>query len=259
MLYTKYLKMHMRSSFQYRANMAFIAITQVLVNIGEVLGVWMLFLQFDSVGGWTFYQSLLMMGVIYTVFSFTECFARGYDEFPKLIKSGEFDRILIRPVSIHYQIFGSKIEFTKLARMLLGIVLSVIALVNMNIDWNVWKVLVLIATYICGCFVIFGLFVLSAGISIYTVENLEFLNIFTNGSKEVAYYPINIYAKWLARFFTFVIPVACFNYLPLSFLTGTGSVPMWLCGVAPLFGMLFILPCIIFFNLSLKRYKSTGT
>ena len=148
---------------------------------------------------------------------------------------------------------------TNATPFVMGIVISVIALVNMNIDWNVWKVLVLIATYICGCSVIFGLFVLSAGISIYTVENLEFLNIFTNGSKEVAYYPINIYAKWLARFFTFVIPVACFNYLPLSFLTGTGSVPMWLCGVAPLFGMLFMIPCIIFFNLSLKRYKSTGT
>lgn len=83
-------------------------------------------------------------------------------------------------------------EFVKLTRVFIGLIISVIALVNMQIDWNVWKVLVLIATYLCGTVVVYGLFVLSAGISIYTVENLEFLNIFTNGSKELAFYPINI-------------------------------------------------------------------
>lgn len=251
--------MHLKSSFQYRYNMMFITFNQILINISEILAVYLLFSQFNSVAGWTFYQSLLMMGIVYTVFSLTECFARGYDEFPKLIKSGELDRFLIRPVNIHYQIFGSKIEFTKLARVILGIVISIIAIVNINVDWNILKVLVLISTYICGIFVIFGLFVLSAGISIYTVENLEFLNILTNGSKELAYYPINIYAKWLTRIFTFIIPIACFNYLPLSYILEIGSIPSWLCAISPLLGMLFVIPCIIFFNLSLRKYKSTGT
>lgn len=259
MLYKNYLKMHLKSSFQYRYNMMFITFNQILINISEILAVYLLFSQFNSVAGWTFYQSLLMMGIVYTVFSLTECFARGYDEFPKLIKSGELDRFLIRPVNIHYQIFGSKIEFTKFARVILGIVISIIAIVNINVDWNILKVLVLISTYICGIFVIFGLFVLSAGISIYTVENLEFLNILTNGSKELAYYPINIYAKWLTRIFTFIIPIACFNYLPLSYILEIGSIPSWLCAISPLLGMLFVIPCIIFFNLSLRKYKSTGT
>ena len=114
MLYANYLKMHLKSSFQYRYNMMFISFNQVLINISEVLAVYLLFKQFDSVAGWTFYQSLIMMGIVYTVYSLTECFARGYDEFPKLIQSGELDRFLIRPVNIHYQIFGFKIEFSKL-------------------------------------------------------------------------------------------------------------------------------------------------
>ena len=259
MLYSKYLKMHFKSTFQYRLNMFITSFAQIIINIGEVIAVWMLFDRFDSVGQWTFYQSLLMMGIIFTTFSFAECFARGYDEFPKLIKSGQLDRMLIRPVNLHYQIFGSKIEFTKLGRTFLGIVISIIALINMNIDWNIWKVLVLIATFLCGIVVIFGLFVFSAGVSIYTIENLEFLNILTNGSKEIAYYPINIYNKWLARFFTFVIPIACFNYLPLSFITGIGILPSWLCGTAPLLGMFFVVPCILFFNFSLRKYQSSGT
>ncbi len=259
MLYNKFLKMHIKTSMQYRFNTLFIGITQVLVNIGEVLGVWILFSQFTSVKGYGFYECLLMMGIVFTVFSFAECFARGYDEFHMLIKSGEFDRMLIRPVNIHYQILGSKIELTKLARMALGIALVIIALVNLNIDWSFLKILVLISSFICGITTITGLFIISATISIFTIEQFEFVNIFTNGAKETAYYPINIYAKWMTKIFTYVIPVACFNYLPLSYLLEIGNVPMWLCAISPLIGIVFIVPCIIIFNLCLKKYKSTGT
>lgn len=259
MLYNKYFKMHMKSSFEYRFNMFLISFSQVFICIAEILAVWLLFQRFETVGSWGFYESLLMLGIIYTVYSITECFARGYDEFAKLIKSGEFDRLLIRPVNIHYQIFGSRIEMSKVSRIILGIVVSIIALVQIGVDWTVWKVLVLISTYLCGCLVILGLFIIGAGISIYTIENLEFVNIITNGCKELSYYPINIYNKWLARFFTFIIPLACFNYLPVSFIVGNPATIPWLCAISPLLGGLFIIPCLIFFNLSIKRYQSTGT
>ena len=44
----------------------------------------------------------------------------------------------------------------------------------MNISWTFVKILVLIAMFICGCCVILGVMMIGAGISIYTVENLEF-------------------------------------------------------------------------------------
>ncbi len=259
MLYNKYLKMHLKSSLEYKANTIFLSMAQALIFIGEILGVWLLFLKFEAVGEWGFYDSLLMSGVVMTSFSLMECFARGYDEFPNLIKNGTLDRLLVRPVNIHYQLLGAKIEFSKFLRIILGITVSIIAIINMNINWNILKIIVLISMYLSGCIIIFGLMILCAGISIYTIENLEFTNIITNGSKELAYYPINIYKKWLTRIFTFIIPIACFNYLPLSFLLETGSIPLWLCGISPFLGMLFIIPCLIFFNFSLKKYQGTGT
>ena len=200
-----------------------------------------------------------MFGIITTVFSFTECFARGFDEFPNLIKHGELDRLMVRPVNMVYQIFGSKIEFSKLARVILGIIVSIIAIINLNISWTVAKVIVLLLTYTCGCFVILGVMMIGAGISVFSVENLEFINIITNGAKEVSYYPINIYNKWLSRVFTFIIPVACFNYLPLSYIMGYGNLPQIVYALSPLIGALFIIPCLLFFLWSLKKYQSSGT
>lgn len=258
-MYRKYFNMQLKSNLEYRMNMLLLIITQTFTTAAEIIAVYLMFARFETVGGWGFYDSLLMFGIMIIIFSVVECFARGYDEFGSLIKHGDLDRMLVRPVGLHKQIFGSKIEFFKLGRVLLGIIVLIIALAKLNIAWTVWKVAVLVATLVCGIFMIFGLFLVNATVCIFSVDNTEFINIITYGSKELAHYPLDIYNKWLRRIFTFIIPVACFNYLPVSFLLGKGSVPMWLCGVSPLFGLIFFLPCLLLFNISLKKYQSTGT
>ena len=259
MLYSKYVKMHRKSSFQFKANTIMLAISSILVSLGEIVAVYLLFRNFESVGYWGFYETALMFGIITSVYSFTECFARGFDDFANLIKHGELDRLMVRPINVVYQIFLSKMEFYKIPRSILGFVICGIALANLNISWTIAKVVVLILTFICGCCVILGVMMVGAGISVFTVENLEFVNIITNGTKEIAYYPVNIYSKWLSRIFTFIIPVAGFNYLPISFIMGYGSLPQILYALSPLMGVVFLIPCLIFFVCSLKKYQSTGT
>ena len=259
MLYNKYVKMHTKSSFQFKGNMAMVSFSSILISLSEIFAIFLLFKRFESVGYWGFYETALMFGIITTVFSFTECFARGFDEFANLIKHGDLDRLMVRPVNLVYQIFGSKIEFSKLARVILGLIVSIIAIAKLNIVWTFTKIIVLILTYICGCFVILGVMMIGAGISVFSVENLEFINIITNGAKEISYYPINIYNKWLSRVFTFIIPVACFNYLPLSYIMGYGNLPQIVYALSPLIGALFIIPCATFFSWALKKYQSSGT
>lgn len=259
MLYNKYLKMNFRSTMQFKTNTLLITVSQILISLAELFAVWIMFKQFKSVGYWSFYETVLMFGIITTVFSFAECFGRGYDEFADLIRKGDLDRLLVRPVNIHLQIMGYKVETSKLARVVLGIAVSIIAIIKLGIKWTVGKALVLISTYICGVVVITGIFMIGAGISVFTVENLEFINIITNGGKELSFYPINVYSKWLTRIFTFVLPFACFNYLPMSFIMGYGSLSPVIYALSPILGTLFIIPCVLFFNWCISKYQSTGT
>lgn len=259
MLYKKYAKMHLKSCLQYKFNVMLLSFSSTLLSVSEILSVWLLFQNFKSVGYWGFYETALMFGIVTFAFAFVETFARGFDEFSTIIKDGTLDRLLVRPVNIYKQIFGSKIEFSRLGRVFLGLIVSIIAILNLNVEWTFLKILVLLGTFVCACFIIFGLILIIAGITVFSVESLEFLNILTYGSKELSFYPINIYNKWLARIFTFVIPVACFNYLPISFIMGYGSHSQILYALAPFIGMLFVIPCILFFNWCLKRYQGTGT
>ena len=93
MLYSKYVKMHTKSAFQFKLNMAMLSTSSVLVSICEILAVFLMFQRFESVGYWGFYETALMYGIITTVYSITECFARGFDEFDRLIKNGDLDNL----------------------------------------------------------------------------------------------------------------------------------------------------------------------
>ena len=259
MLYKKYVKMHMKTNMQYRSNIAMLSVSSCLISIGELLSIFLMFSNFKSVGYWGFYETSLMFGLVTSIYAFTECFARGFDEFANIIKHGDLDRIMVRPLNVFTQIFGTKIEMSKLLRAILGFGVIIVSLIKLNIAWTISKVIVLIFAFVCGCLVIWGVMLIGAGISIFSVENLEFINIFTNGAKEIAYYPLNIYNKWLSRFFTFIIPVACFNYLPISYLMGYGDLPRIIYALSPLLGVIFIIPCILFFSWAIKKYQGTGT
>lgn len=258
-MYYRFAKIQIKSMLQYKFNTFLLVLSSILATCADFLSIYVLFSQFKSVAGWGFYESSLMFGLVTAVFSAVECFARGYDEFSSVIRSGDLDRLLVRPISVYKQVFYHKIEFFKLPRVLFGIGVMIFSIINLNIVWTFTKVLVLILSAVCGCAVIFGVMLISAGCCVFTIEQSEMSNIITNGSKELCYYPINVYNKWLTRIFTFIIPLACFNYLPLSYLMGIGDLPQVVYALSPLIGIVFIVPCFLFFKWCLKHYQSTGT
>lgn len=62
----------------------------------------------------------------------------------------------------------------------------------------------------------------------------------------------------IMRFFTFIIPFGCINYLPLLYITGKAGQHGLFYMLTPLFGILFIVPCIFAWRFGVRRYLSTG-
>jgi len=112
MLYRRYLGMLLKSQLQYKASFIMTTIGQFLVSFTTFLGIYFLFSRFQQVDGYTFPQILLCFSTVLMSYSFTECFARGFDVFPRLIRTGELDRILVRPRSVVFQVLTSTMDFS---------------------------------------------------------------------------------------------------------------------------------------------------
>ncbi|MCL2508471.1 MAG: ABC transporter permease [Oscillospiraceae bacterium] len=258
MIYFKYVRMVIKSFMQYRASFWLTMIGQFFVSFFAFLGIYLMFARFDNIAGWSFGEVALCFGVVQTAFAVTECFARGFDIFRDFIKQGTFDRIMLRPRSTILQVLGSNFELSRIGRLAQSFVTLGLAASWMDADWNAMKAVTLIFMIVSGVFIFTGIFILGATVCFFTVEGLEFINIFTDGGREIASYPLTIYAKWIMRFFTFIIPFGCFNYLPLMYLTGRAEGRELLYMLTPLAGILFIAPCLGVWRLGVRRYLSTG-
>lgn len=258
-LYVKYLMIVFKSQMQYRASFWLMTLGQLLVPFSIFAGVYLLFERFGQLKGWHFFEAALCFAVIHMAFSISECFARGFDAFSSLIASGDFDRVLVRPRGTIVQVLGSKFEFTRFGRLLQSLVVLVWAVWNLPIEWTFLKIVTLLFMVASGVAIFTGIFMLAATMCFWTVQGLEVANIFTDGGREMAQYPLNIYRKWVTRFFTFVIPFGTVNYLPLLYiLDKTGSGGHWY-AAAPLAGFLFLLPCLLVWRIGVRHYRSTGS
>ena len=256
-LYFKALGMHLKAELEYRVNFILSFLSQILVFFTYYFVVIALFTKFDNIKGFTMYEVLLCFAVIQFGFSFNEVFARGIDRFDNLIIKGDFDRLLLRPKSIILQVLCSDSDFVKSSRLIQSIIVLVIALLNLNISWNIFRVITLIFMLVSACIIFFGIFLLAASYCFYTVQGLEVRNVFTDGGKHMAQYPIGVFQKGFVLFFTFIIPYAFVNYYPLLYFLGKNNNTLY--GISPLLVFIYLIPCIMMFHRGMKRYTSVGS
>ena len=186
-----------------------------------------------------------------------EVFARGFDIFPRLLGNGVFDRALVRPRGIIFQVLASHIEFLRLGIFIQAMGVLCYAIPNSGVVWTWDKVLTLFLMVSCGAAVFFGFYIVYASFAFFTTEGLEFMNILTYGGREFGRYPFAIYGNGILKFLTYVIPLALFQYYPLMYLLDRTQSAFYM--FMPLCGLLFILPSCAFFRIGLWRYKSTGS
>jgi ABC-2 type transport system permease protein len=261
-LYRAYLLASLRSQMQYRSSFVLYSVAQFLGTGIEFLGVWALFHRFGSLKGWTLAEVALMYGMVNVAFALAEAVGRGFDTFSQVVKSGDFDRLLLRPRGTAFQVSANEFELLRQGRLIQGLLILAWGAGTAGVAWTLPKVLLLVATVLGGSCVFYGLFVLQATLCFWTVESLEIMNTVTYGGTQTAQFPLTIYRPWFRLFFTFVVPLACVNYVPASALldrTRELGVAPWTPWVAPLVGVAFLLVCLRIWRVGERRYASSGS
>ena len=258
-LYKRYIGISMRAQMQYRASFLMMVVGFFLTTGVEFFGIWALFARFGSLRGWSLPEIALFYGVTHLAFAFTEIFGRGFDTFPKMVKTGDFDRLLVRPRSTILQVIGTEISLMRVGRILQALPILLWGMHATGVAWTPGKVLLLIGAIAGGCCLFLGLFILQAAMSFWTIEALEVANILTHGGTETGQYPLDIYRSWFRAFFTFVVPLACANVLPLDVILHRPHALPVLGALSPLLGLFFLGLGLLGWRQGVRHYHSTGS
>ena len=158
--------------------------------------------------------------------------------------------------------FASEFVLRRLGRLSQAILILAIGLILTRPAWTIWKTLYFAAVLFGQYLYFFGLFVIGAALTFWTVRPIEAVNIFTYGGTELMSYPMSIYSAWIRRFFTFIVPAAFINYLPaLYFLDKPDPLgfPPFARFLAPLAGLALAAAAYGFWQIGIRHYTSTGS
>lgn len=256
-LYMHYVSLNVRSMMQYKVSFFLAAAGQFLVSFTVFLGILVMFQRFPAVEGYTYSEVLLCFAVNLLGFSLAELFARGFDAFSGIVRTGEFDRILVCPQSEIIQVLGGRFELTRIGRILQAVVMFLYGVSASGIQWKLSRVVTVFFMLVGGTAVYTALFMIYAALCFFTLEGLEFMNVFTDGAREYGKYPVGIYGKKILLFCTFVIPYGLFQYYPLLYILGRTDSLFY--AFLPLAACLFLVPAWLFWKYGVSHYKSSGS
>ncbi|MCY4093800.1 MAG: ABC-2 family transporter protein [Gammaproteobacteria bacterium] len=262
-LFGRLMMTAVRSQMQYRGAFLLMALGSFLTTMVQAIGIWALFDRFGNLGVWSVAHVAFLYGTINIVFASVDITARGFDTFgSSLIRTGQFDRVLVRPASTVILVAAREVALNKLGQLLQGILVLIYALIVLEINWTIGR----LALYVFAVSSMYAFFyaiqIVRATMSFWTIETLEILNTISHGGMETAQYPMSIYKESFTNFFTYVVPLACVAYFPI---VGVLDMPdplgstLLTQSLAPLAGFVFFAVCLSFWFFGMKRYQSTGS
>src|SRR5437660_10729666 len=143
----------------------------------------------------------------------------------------------------------------------MGIVVMVIALVQLDLTFSLWRLLAFGVLFVCGLAIAYSLLVSLTSISVWFKRNqslYELWWLFTS----LARYPKEIFAGPFAgplgRFFTWVIPVLVVVNVPAGVILRKLEDPLMILFTVPV-AAIMLFASRWFFRFALRRYRSASS
>lgn len=262
-LLRRYMSASLRAQMQYPASAILLIAGQFVATIIDMVAIWALFARFGAIEGWRFGDVAMFFGLVSISFAIADFLTRGFDVLgTEFIKTGNFDRILLRPRTTTLQLVGHDFRLSRCGRLLQGLVVVVIATQSLQFHWNVPTIALAVWTTAGGVALFFGLMVIEGTISFWTTEGLEAMNLLTYGGVQAAQFPLSIYAGWFRNFLIFVVPIGCVAYFPVLAILGKADplgAPDWVLPLTPVAGFIFLGFSFLAWRVGVSKYTSTGS
>ena len=261
----------------FRANFILQCITSVswtMMNLGFFI---IIFQHTNMIGrdtGWGEYEFFIFLATSWIVNSIVQAFFMpNAQEFSELIRTGNLDFALLKPIDTQFLISFTKVEWSSLANAFVGLVLLVYASTQLVIQADnplvITPVTVVLYFFFiaCGIGILYSLVIALAATSIWLGRNqslYDFWFYITNFCR----YPMEIYQKgvpgWtLWGVFTFVIPILVVINVPARILAqplrGQHPNDWWLAGFAVGATLVSLWASRYVFKKALLSYRSASS
>lgn len=259
--YRAVLASRLRAQRSYRTSFRFDLMGAFLAGLVELGEVWVVFHNAKVLGGLDFNGILLVFGLANVAFSAAEVVVGHVDNLPALIRAGTVDIYYLRPQPLLAQVITGDIQLRRLARVGVGVICVVAALIVNPIRWTGVTVVMLLFSLVFGTLIYASLFVTAGGLQFFLINGAEATNAFVYGGNYAANQPAAVWPGPLKIIFGFLFPVAFCAYLPalqILGLPGSSLLPAWLAWLLPVAAAWALLSAGLIWRIGVRHYQGGG-
>ncbi|UJF34494.1 ABC transporter permease [Paenibacillus hexagrammi] len=261
-VFYKYSILSLKTTLEYKFDRTLITVAICFREMISVIVMFLILTRFLHIKGWEMNELFFLYSFLFLSYSLFVFLFSGIRDFDQMVYSGEFDRLLIRPLGLMFQIIASRVDYpATLGHGIVGVLLFMNTAFSVGIEWTWQNSLYYIAALIGGAIIQAAIFLLSACFSFWVIRTENLRNLIFFNSRRIAGYPISFYPGLIQKLLIFVVPFSFVNYFPAQYFLRKSEMGSFWEGcmyLSPLVGVVMFILVYWFWKTGAKRYSSSG-
>ncbi len=213
-LFILFLKNNLLVELEYRANFVVQVIMSAFWSAITVSGAVVLFARTDDIGGWSFDQALVIIGLYEFIGGIVATFLQpNVRRIVSMIRDGTMDFVISKPVN---SLFLSALRHSRLSglmQIMAGAIIFIVALRRLQYVPDAAAVSQFAIMLLVAVALVFSIWILIATIAFVAVKVDEMGELF-NSLWETGKFPITTFSGGVRIALTFILPIAFMTTFP---------------------------------------------
>ncbi len=250
-----------RGEMQYRANFLVMLLVQLVSQFTGFAFIAVVLDRFGAIAGWSLGEVAFLYGLRLLVHSLRGVVFGNLPRVERLVRQGEFDRMLVRPLDPLLQVITERVYIRAAASLAGGGALFLAANALVGIDWSPPALLYLVLAILGGCLVGAAISLVCAALAFRLLAGQALYILINTINNSFGHYPLPIFHRAVQVALLTVVPLAFLAYVPATVLLGRTdelSLHPSIAYGAPLVGVLCFALAYAFWRHELNAYQSAG-
>ncbi len=243
----------------FRANFLLWMITELLWFLGQIVFVDVLFLYTDTIGDWTKWEVVALIGTHQIISQvFQAFFYVNLANLPELIRTGRLDLMLLLPIDPQFAVSTRQFGMDNVVNALVGVAFVVFSLAKLGITPNFAQVLCYTLAVGFGAVIHYAIMFCLASLSFWIVRAQGLIYGYYN-LVNIARYPDQVFGGVFKFIFTWLVPVIVVANAPARILVRAADKPLLPMLQLATVSLLAVVLSRLFWSFALRRYSSASS
>lgn len=210
----------------FKANFLLWMAVELLWFLGQIVFIEVIFGYTESIGGWTKWEMVLLIGTHQIVAQlFQAFFYMNIANLPELVRTGKMDFLMMLPVDAQFAASVKQFGLDNLVNMLVGVAFVLTAIVKLGVTITAGQVALYLVCIACGMAVHYGVMLALASLSFWVVRADGLIHGYYN-LFNIGRYPDVIYRGVFKFVFSWVLPIILVANVPARVLARYAENPL---------------------------------